>query len=199
MMGCCLVAALLVSLVRKAWFGLSGRTPVPAPFPPPARRAAPGAHPTPARPTGHAVGPDLTRPRLAPPAAAAVVTLAYAALTALTTATGLAASATDPLVGGFVRDVVLAGVLVVLLALAARSRPVPRPAREQTGRCLVAAGLVWTALLVLDLHLLGHALPTSTVLDVALHAAAVVGLWAGLLLWRPLERRPVTRTEGIPA
>jgi hypothetical protein len=127
------------------------------------------------------------------------VTLAYAVLTALATATGLAAPAADPLVGGLVRNLVLAGVLVLLLVLAARSRPVPRPAREQTGRCLVAAGLVWTALLVLDLHVLGHALPTSTVLDVALHAAGVVGLWAGLLIWRPLERRSVTRTEGIPA
>lgn len=202
-MGCCLLAALLVSVARRAWFRTTGRAPAPSPFPPAARRPAARATSGPATPP--TTSPTLTptplprRTVLAPATAAALGVLAYAAVTAALSALGLVHRSAHP-VGSLPRDVVLATAVGAFLLLAVRSPATPHPPREHRGRCLVAAGLAWTAVLVVDVHALGHGHADALPLDLARHVAGLLALYAGLLLWQPLGARPTTpRTEGAPA
>lgn len=41
-MACCVVLTVLITVVRSAWFALTGTRPADVPFAPPARRPAPG-------------------------------------------------------------------------------------------------------------------------------------------------------------
>ncbi|MCX6406133.1 MAG: hypothetical protein NTV28_04355 [Propionibacteriales bacterium] len=106
-----------------------------------------------------------------------------------------------PLVDALARDLVLLMTLTALLVVTARARPRQRPRREHRGRCLVAAGLTWTAVLVVDVHVLGHGHATTLATDVALHLAGLLALYAGLLLWQPLgtRRHRTIRPEGARA
>lgn len=175
-MGCCLAAALVFSLGRRAWWFVTGQEPPTEPFPPPARRPAPGS---PAAARSPAEAPPRTVPVVSVPVALVATALAYVALAAV-----LGADSTP------VRDVSLGSTLLVALGLTSRL-----PATDRAGAvALTAAGALWSVLAVLDMHVFG--LTGSTLTDVVVHGAGLVALYAGLLTWHPL-RRPAPLPEGL--
>jgi len=181
-MGCCLAAALLISFVRRAW--RLGRGPAPEPFPPPARRAAPGAQPAP-RPTVA----KPRRPVLAAGPAGALAVLAYVGTSELL---GDASGAHLP---WLVRDLLWAAVIVALLVAL-------RPSRGpgEGARALAVAGATWTGVMLVDAHLVGRTFTPAV--DVVLHLLGFVVTVIGLMRWLPAvaaPRPPHTARQGAPS
>ncbi len=162
-MACCAALALLLGVVRGAWFRVfPARRPAEPGFAPPARRSEDGTTPAPP-----AAAPPLPRPRIAGGLLLGIAygAAAYALAIAVLRATPVVRTLDGPWV---VRDVALV-VLAVAALVAGLSRrgPASRPA------LLLGAGAAWTELGLVDMHLLGlfdlrvAALP----LDLLLHGS----------------------------
>ena len=173
-MGCCLAAALIFSLARRGWWFVTGQEPPSEPFPPAARRLAPGQ----VVPPVPAAEPEA-RPLVSAPVALALTTALYVVV-----ATLLGAESTLP------RDLSLAALLLVALVLATRFRPRHREAAA----ALAVSGALWSALALVDMHVFG--LESSTPTDVVVHGVGLLALYVGLALWQPL-RRPAPLREGL--
>jgi len=191
-MGCCIAIALVIGVVRTAWFKLfPSRAPVQIAFAPPARRPAPGAEIW----TEHDRTPG---PALAPAAAPVrahgsswtqgLVALAfalgaYAATMTLACGAGLIESSRP--VGAWLA---FAATLIAAATLAIKVTG-RAPAR---GTGLVIAGVAWLAVSELDAHVL-HVVEHSDVLHapgpiaVAIGLALRGGLTPARLLPRPLS------------
>ncbi len=184
-MACCAALALLLGLVRGAWFRLfPGRRPAEPGFAPPARRTAGG------------MPPAAPVPTVSPPRAGiagslllgiAYGTAAYALAITLARATPLLRTLDGPWLARDVAVVVLAGAALVA-GLALRS---PRSAPA----VLVGAGAAWTELGLVDMHLLGlFELRVAVLpLDLLLHGSGplLMALAARrLALPRPTGARP---------
>lgn len=190
-MGCCIAVALVIALVRGAWFRVfPARRPPDAGFAPPAWRAAPGLGDV-------ASGPVRTREPVPPTGsrlsmalgAAAVTTALYAGITALLWSTGLAHQLTDDGLTRPLRDVLVAGfgITAVVTAAVLYRGPVPQPAGR--GAVLTGAGLTWTGLGLLDMHVFGvlHLDHGAVAAASVFHGVGLLalGAGAGLLLGRP--------------
>lgn len=165
-MACCAALALLLGVVRGAWFRVfPGRRPAEPGFAPPARRAADGT--TPARPV---VAPAPLRPRITGGLLVGIAygAAAYALAIAVLRATPVVRTLDGPWAARDIALVVLAAV--ALAAGLSRRGPASRPA------VLLGAGAAWTELGLVDMHLLGlfdlriAALP----LDLLLHGSGPV-------------------------
>ena len=179
-MGCCIAAALIISLVRRAWFGVfPGRRPVVISFAPPARRPAPG--------TSVLEPQTLTAPPRSGPSPAIAATVAlYVSAIAVLGMTGAAPDLSDPLIPWFARDVLLAAVFGVALvrAYGCSVRDLPR--------FLAVAGATWTALAIIDMHLF-ELFTLSTSADILVHGGGFLVLCIGLA-----ARKPATSLLSIP-
>lgn len=175
-MACCAALALVLGVLRAAWFRvLPGRPPEPG-FAPPARRSADGLAPT--APSTVAVSRP-TRPGIAGSLALGTAwgTAAYAVVVATLVATPLVRTLDGPWPA---RDAALVALAASALAAGLSLGRGCRPAT------LVGAGMAWTELGLLDMHLLGlfdfrlAALP----LDLLLHGSGlfVVLIAAGHLV-----------------
>jgi hypothetical protein len=178
-MGCCLAAALLISFVRRAW--RLGRGTAPEPFPPPARRAAPGTPPLvmPTRSVGR-------RPLLAAGPAGALAVLAYVTTSELL---GAASGAHLPWLA---RDLLWAAAVVALLV---GLRPSRGPG--ESARAVAVAGATWTSVMLVDAHLIGRTFTPAV--DVVLHLLGFVVTVVGLVRWLPAvtaPRPPHTARQG---
>lgn len=166
-MACCAALALVLGVVRAGWFRVfpAHRPPDPG-FAPPARRSADGLAPVGSR----AVSIDrASRPALAGSLALGTAwgTAAYAVVVAALTATSLVRTLEGPWLA---RDVALVALAAGALAAGLWLGPGSGPA------AIVGAGVAWTELGLLDMHLLGlfefrlAALP----LDLLLHGGGLV-------------------------
>ncbi|KRA37762.1 MULTISPECIES: hypothetical protein [unclassified Nocardioides] len=183
-MACCAVLALVLGVLRAIWFHLfPGRRPAEPGFAPPARRSTDGAviavpERAPAPPRGTTSGLLL---------GVVIGTVAYALV--------VAAIGTTPLVRTFDgpwlwRDAALVALAsAALLGVFARNTPTPRPA------LLVAAGITWTELGLVDMHLLGlfdfrvAALP----LDLLFHGSGLLVVALGARSLARTPDRPIPR------
>jgi hypothetical protein len=171
-MACCLAVALLIAVVRGAWFRLfPARRPARAGFAPPARRPAPGPVLSGAV---AAASVELGAGGAGPPRRASVRTRAgfllvggllgvagYAATAELAIGTGLVQAAPME------RLVVVVTALAVAAVLAARQRRRGRldlavdgrgdrvRLERRRGSGLIGAGAGWSVASVVDMHLLG--------------------------------------------
>lgn len=145
-MACCAALALVLGLVRGAWFRVvPGRRPAEPGFAPPARRSADGTAPPSTRPAA----PASRRPALAGSllVGTAYGAGAYALTVAVLLGTPVARTLDGPWTG---RDVALVALAAVALAIGlARGGPIVRPA------VLLGAAATWTELGLVDMHLLG--------------------------------------------
>ena len=164
------MAALLISWVRRAW--RVGRGPALEPFPPAARRPAPGtrAVPTPIR-------AGVTRPLIAAGPAGALAVLAYVG-----TAEVLGDASGSP-IHWLARDLLWAATIAVIMVAA---RP-PRGPREGA-RALAVAGATWSFVMLVDAHLLERTF--SPAVDAALHLLGFMVTVAGLARWLPAVTTP---------
>lgn len=184
-MGCCIAAALIISLTRRIWFAIfPGRRPVILAFAPPATRPAPGT-------TLPALHDALSERRRSSSAAAISLAAAlYGTTTAVLRITGAVDDLPDPLIGWFARDVLLAAVFGIALIAAYGRRPRDLP------RSLAAAGATWTALAIVDLHVFGL-FGLSTTGDILFHGFGFVVLCIGLATRRPSTAYlPIQQPEG---
>ncbi|WP_229051574.1 hypothetical protein [Aeromicrobium sp. Leaf350] len=179
-MGCCLAAALIISWVRRIW--RVGRGPADEPFPPPARRSAPGA----ARPEAPP-RPVAPKPLVAAGPAGALAVLAYVGTAELL------GDASGAHLHWLARDLLWAVVLVVVLVAVPASR---RP--REGSRALAVAGATWTFVMLVDAHLLGRTY--SPVLDIALHLLGFATMAVGMARWWPtlLSSSPTPARSGAP-
>lgn len=166
-MACCAALALVLGVLRAGWFRvLPGRRPPEPGFAPPARRSADGLAPTASSPVPIDRPP---RPGVAGSLALGTAwgTAAYAVVVATLAATPLVRTLDGPWLA---RDVALIALAAGALAAGLSLGPGSRPAT------LVGAGVAWTELGLLDMHLLGlfdfrlAALP----LDLLLHGGGLV-------------------------
>jgi hypothetical protein len=160
-MACCAAIAFVFAVVRTAWSRILGRGPVAEEFPPGATwRAATVVAPA-------AAPKAVVRASLG--GTLAVTVLAYGLLVHLLVAAGLAELGS---VGGWLlRDAVL-GCVALILMLVGRGR-------APTASVLVAAGLLWFAVGVADMHAFS-AFEFRTVplaLDLAFHLS---GWWLAI-------------------
>lgn len=183
-MACCAALALVLGVLRASWFRVfPGRRPAEPGFAPPARRSPDGtAIPVPEPTPAH-------RRRLLSGLLLGVVvgTVAHALV--------VAAIGTTPLVRTFDgpwlwRDIALVSLAAAaLLGALAANTPTPAPA------VLVAAGITWTELGLVDMHLLGlfdfrvAALP----LDLALHSSGLLLVALGTRSLARIPTRPIPR------
>ncbi len=182
-MGCCLVAALVVSVLRRGWHTVTRRPPSPAPFPPPARRGPPGSRAL----VAPATATVAVRPILSVPVAVAGSVLLLAVSTTASSWAGLVRSP-DPAVPPLVADLLLACLVVSALLVAPRWTTGSR----ETARALSAAGATWTTVVLVEMHGLRTLVPATTVVDVVLHGVGLSALYLGLARWRPLASRPTS-------
>lgn len=182
-MGCCLVAALVISVLRRVRYAvLPGQPPVTAAFAPSPRRPAPGT-----MLVGLAAAPPATAPParlVSAPVAAGLAVLAYVTAVALLDAVGLLVTGDDPLVGWTARDLGAAALLVAALLAAAGTTPRARSRLDDVSVACIAAGATWTALAIVDMHVLGL-FELGTVGDVLLHGSGLALLMTGLALHAP--------------
>lgn len=200
-MACCLAAAMVIALVRRTWYRLfPSRAPIELMFAPPARRPAPGITPA-AHPTAPATHPPLAPAQLAPAiarprpslgrpiglwAAASVVT--YIATTWIAQSIGLLPPEPEAVLGSLPRDLAAASLVAAALIVAQRGQPA-LASRRARAAAFMSAGLTWSLLAIVDLHLLrtfdaeAHGLAVSLLL----HGTGLAALYAGLLL---RARRP---------
>lgn len=169
-MGCCLAAALLISWLRRAW--RVGRGPALEPFPPAARRPAPGEPPVPTRTRS-----DVPRPLVAAGPAGALAVLAYVG-----TAELLGDASGSP-IHWLARDLLWASVVAVILVVA---RPSRRP--HEGARALAVAGATWSFVMLVDAHLLDRTF--SLAVDAALHLIGFTVTVVGLARWLPAVTTP---------
>ncbi|MCW2749429.1 MAG: hypothetical protein JWR83_539 [Aeromicrobium sp.] len=196
-MGCCIVAALIISGVRKAYFAVfPGRKPEVVAFAPAARRPGPGSSPQ-AIPV-----PDALRTALPTGLVAIAASIAvYVTVVAALRHAGTLAVSPSPLLGWTSRDLVMAAALagVLLIALSGR-RPVRGPVDEWSA-ALTALGASWTALAVFDMHVFGL-FELSTMGDIAFHGVGLAALFVGLALHQPPSRSRIRTTapliQGVP-
>lgn len=184
-MACCAVLALLLGVVRGAWFRVfPGRRPAEPGFAPPARRTVDGT--TPVRPAAATRSP---RPRIAGSLLLGIAygAAAYALAVAVLRSTPVVRSLDGPWAA---RDVILVVLAVsALVAGLSRRAPVSRPA------LLLGAGVAWTELGAVDMHVLRlfefrvAALP----LDLLLHGSGP--LLVALAAHRLALPRPSTETS----
>lgn len=180
-MACCAAIAAVIGLVRAAWFRLlPGRRPVEPTFAPPAHRSADGTPPLRTEQAGVPRRRGLTGSALV---GVAVGTAAYALAVTILRATPVVRTLDGPWV---VRD---AG-LVALVAVALLAGLAGGGARSVPA-VLLGAGVAWTELGLLDMHLLGlfelrlAALP----LDLLLHGSGpLLVVLAAHRLARPRPR-----------
>lgn len=183
-MACCAVLALVLGVLRASWFRLfPGRRPAEPGFAPPARRSADGtAVPVPEP----APGP---RRRVLSGLLFGVVvgTVAYALAVAIVGTTPLVRTFDGPWLW---RDAALVAVAAAaLLGALAANTATPRPS------VLVAAGITWTELGLVDMHLLGlfdfrvAALP----LDLLFHGSGLLVVVVGARSLARLPTRPIPR------
>lgn len=188
-MGCCLLAALLIAGVRRAWFAVfPDRRPATATFAPAAARPAPGQVLVAAEPAS-----SLPVRRVGLPMVAAMTVAAYALVTWLLDLLG--AVATPHSIG---RDVALAGVLAACVLVAVSSTPTPSRTSE-VGVAMAVGGLAWTVLSLVDMHLLGgiEVTAASAAVELAVHGTGLALLSTGVALMRAPAL--VRRLEGTPA
>src|SRR5690349_18393478 len=178
-MGCCLLAAFLIAGARRAWFAVfPSRRPVVAAFAPVASRPAPGADPA---PLGSGAGPRTADVRrIGAPLVVAATVAAYALVTWV-----LALSGAISTPASLVRDVALAGLLAASAIVAASSTPTSSRTSE-TGVALATSGLAWTALSLVDMHLLGgiDVVAAATAVELIVHGTGLALLSTGVALMR---------------
>lgn len=143
-MACCAVLALLLAVVRGAWFRVfPGRRPAEPGFAPPAHRSADGT--TPARPRA------MTSSPRAPIAGSLLLGTAYGAA-AYTLA--IAVLRETPVVRTLDGPWAARDVTLVVLAVAALAAGLSRPGPVTRPGLLLGASAAWTELGLVDMHLL---------------------------------------------
>lgn len=177
-MGCCIAIALVIALVRKAWFALvPGGAPPDPMFAPPARRNADGSPVATRVPVVDAVAP-ASRGAICL-GAAAVTTALYAGVVAVLRWTGAAESLPGAAVSWPVRDVVVGLIGAALIVAAAVRYRGGRP-RGSRAPVLFGAGAAWFGLGVLDMHVLGVVhLGHSVTSDVLFHGPGLLAMTLG--------------------
>lgn len=185
-MACCAVLALVIGAVRTIWFRVfPGRRPAEPGFAPPARRLADGtALPTPA---------PGSAPAQRPPASSGLLigvvagTAAYVVVVAALAASPLVRTLDGPWLGRDVGLVTLAAA--ALIGALITNTGAHRPA------LLLAAGITWTELGLLDMHVLGlfdfRVAPLP--LDLLFHGGGLVAVALGARHLTPARPRPVPR------
>lgn len=184
-MACCAALALLLGLLRGAWFRVfPGRRPPEPGFAPPARRTAGGT--APAEPVR---GTAPRRARIAGSLLLGVAygTAAYALAITLARATPLLRTLDGPWPARDVAVVLLAGTALAAGLVLRAQRSVPA--------LLMGAGAAWTELGLVDMHLLGlFELRVAVLpLDLLLHGSGpllMVLAARRLALPRPTGARP---------
>lgn len=164
-MACCAAIALVIGLVRGAWFRLvPGARPAEVAFAPPVRRPLGAVPPRPS------VRPVPSRRRLAPPVLTgfALGTLGYTALVAALLLAGLARSRPSDL--WVPRDIALVLVAGAAAALGHRQD------RITAAPVLLGIGIAWSELGLLDMHVLGlFTFPRAgAALDLLFHGAGLL-------------------------
>lgn len=193
-MACCAAIALVIGMVRTAWFRVvPGARPAEVGFAPPARRTVGGAtgeggsSPSAAPPPTRGVAPRLL-------AGVAAGTLLYAVVVAALLATPATRTLDGPWSLRAAGLALLAGAATVG-ALRARSRGVDRT------WALAGAAATWTELGLVDMHVLGlfEFRTAPLLLDVLLHGSGLLLL--AVLVPRLLRHRPLfrSRTKVTPA
>ena len=189
-MGCCIAAALIISLARKGWFAIfPGRRPVVRAFAPPARRSAPGASPAASQPA--VLSPVAVRRGGEAPIAIAATVALYVTTIALLRMAGSLVEGSDPVIPWLARDLVLAGVFGLALAIAhgRAARDVPR--------FLAFAGTTWSVLAIADMHVFGLFDLASPLADIVFHGSGFLVLCIGLATRRPIRPIMIPDTEGV--
>lgn len=189
-MACCAAIAAVIGLVRAAWFRLlPGRRPVEPTFAPPARRSADGSSPD--HPSSAAGAPARQRRRITGSVLVGVAagTAAYVVAVTLLRTTPLVRTLDGPWLA---RDVAL-----VVLVGAALTAGLAHGGVSSVPGLLLGAGVAWTELGLVDMHVLGlfdfRTAPLP--LDLALHGSGPVLV----LLAAQRLARPRTRLEPRPA
>lgn len=183
-MACCAVLALVLGVLRASWFRVfPGRRPAEPGFAPPARRSPDGtAIPVPQPAPAHR-GRVLSGLLLG----VVVGTVAYALVVAAVGTTPLVHTFDGPWLWHDAALVALAAT--ALLGALAANTPTPAPA------VLVAAGITWTELGLVDMHLLGlfdfrvAALP----LDLLFHGSGLLVVALGARSLARVPTRPIPR------
>jgi hypothetical protein len=186
MMGCCILAALIISVVRKAYFAVfPGRKPEVVAFAPAARRLGPGSSIPLLSDDRLQERPD-TRLPTAPVAGAIAVGLYVTVIASLRHAGALTTFAA-PRVGWTSRDLIMAAIFAGMLLIALGGRRPSRNHLDEWSSALTATGASWTALAVTDMHLFGL-FEMSTTGDIAFHGAGLAALFTGLAMRQPPSR-----------
>ena len=186
-MACCVAALALISVIRTVWRTASGRGPLLAPSPPPASRPGPGGAAADVH-SAHASADH--RPNPTPPARFAVASaLAYLGAVLLLEQAGVLAVTPS---SDWPRAGATAAVVTAVVAMLQTGRR-----SSSQGWPVLAGGLPWLVLSVIDMHVLGLVGWTGErpALDALFHGA---GLWiaaagAALITRDRLAVRP-TRT-----
>lgn len=202
-MGCCIAIAMVIAVVRGAWFKLFPHRRGPeSGFAPPAFRPAPGAEavafraPLPATPVSRATAP-WTAMLLG---AAAVTVAAYAAAIELLAVAGVLHTAAP-----LSRHALFALLGLAALLGAATCPGRPLPARRSIGVVLTSVGATWTALSLADMHLFGalsgghhHSGHSASNLFVHGVGVAVLAVGLGRLLRRSTDSFPDESPQCLP-
>lgn len=194
-MGCCLLAALIISVVRRAWYALTGRTPRVVRFAPAASRPAPGLDAATVSVTPTAAGHGR---RIGWPLAVALTTVAYALAVSGLTATGVLRTGSAPNASLVGRDLGLTALIVTAALIAFGSRRPPVSRLDAAAVALSVAGALWTVLAIVDMHVLGavdvarHAL----LADLLVHGTGLALLFSGLALLRAPRALSLPSRQG---
>lgn len=180
-MACCLLAALLFAAVHRVLDlvvpGRARRRETAA-FAPSAVRRAPGAVAPPGPPAAPTAPPTAAAPRW--PARALLLGAAAGLASHAVVIDVLTRTGTLSAEGAITRDLALAVAVAVLLAVALRQPGGPHTA----GTVLAAAGAVWAAAGLVEMHVLGSLAMASHTLgpDLLFHGSGLALALVGLTL-----------------